>query len=119
MTRSHPGFSYHGLITVTGYRFACLQTMYTSQASGLAANPVAVIAELWRCLPAADNPVADQALGPYRAADHGVSPYGKALSGGEGASASPPPSAMVTTTRPLGCSGSSLSGEITAGRYTR
>ena len=84
MTRAHPGFSYHqGLITVTSYRFACLQTMYTSQASGLAANPVAVIAEQWRCLPTADNTVADQALGPYRAVDHGVSPYGKALSGSE------------------------------------
>ena len=84
MTRSHPGiFVPQALITVTGYRFACLQAMYTSQASGLAANPVAVIAEQWRCLPTADNTVADQALGPYRAVDHGVSPYGKALSGGE------------------------------------
>lgn len=68
---------------VTGGRRTRSQAVYASRASGLAANPAAVIAGQRRGLPAADDTVADQALGPYRMADHAVGPYREALSGGE------------------------------------
>ena len=84
MTRSHPGISVpQGLITVTGYRFACLQGCARARPVALRRIPSLSSQSSGGASRLADNPVADQALGPYRAVDHGVSPYGKALSGGE------------------------------------